>query len=75
MEGRSAKALELMSRTVWVGFFVEEDPSWQCSAVRLRKSQELIWSLQDPGSGREGSDQRVTDCWSACPSPERMWFG
>lgn len=26
MEGRSAKAFELMLRTVWVGFFAEEDP-------------------------------------------------
>lgn len=48
MEGHGTKAFELMSETVWAGFFVEEDPSWQCSAVRLRKSQEPIWSL--PGS-------------------------
>lgn len=26
MEGRSAKAFELMLRTVWAGFFAEEDP-------------------------------------------------
>lgn len=76
MEVCRTKVFELMSRTVWPGFFVEEDPSWQCQTVRLRKSQELIWSL--PGSRiREGRIRPESICLlERLPQPRKdvVWL-